>query len=1175
MSMKKIFILLLLSFIITLRNSKAQPAHLSFDHLDAKAGLPDIDIRDMMQDYQGYIWLATQNGIARYDGYQLKVYKPGIEDKSNLPNFFFTNIIEDKNHDLWVNSLNNGLFKYNRSADRFIQYKVKNFSDKGSQNIAGTDSTGKIWSKIAVFNFDHQNLQQFDPATGVFKRYGNNQKGGHYLNCKAFTCFFVDHQGKVWLGTNNGLYLYNPTTDSFTGYLVSNDFLQRKIITMIYQAPSVPGKLWISVRDKKDNKQYLLLRDIKTGQIEKFTHLASDKHTLVNDTVSAAFEDKKHRLWLGTESGISLYNDKTKQFTNYTPIDTVHGDYKNHIYIITAGRDNNLWMTTEYGLLCFNPETGVFKRYIHDKDDPASLNNMYIAKLLFDRDGILWAGLSFGGADRINPVKSAFAPLYAKSHKFPWHEVHTIAKASNGLLWIGASNGLYRYDTVKQAAELISRGFVYRLFVAKNGVVYYSAEGGVGAYYPLTGKKEIYKSDPKDSTSLSDPHLIVIREDHTGIIWIGTNGGGICAFNPHTKKFKRYPYIVNDNTQVSHDKLDDNGVFCIYEDNKGTVWAGTSQGGLNHFDRKKNIFISSFQPKEAVNSLMSITQDNKGGLWVGSYYNGLFLVDSHTGRPLKRITEKDGLLSDGVPVIHADPAGFLWIGTARGFSKINTRDFSIKNYKADGSIWENIFNSFNGGISDIDGNIFVFNGDKIMSFDTRVIKKDISPPLVHITNISYSDSRLTKDSSITLQTFGQKQVELPWNENKITFNYVAIHYTNPAENTYAYQLQGYDNHWIQAGVQRSTTYTNLSPGTYTFMVKAANSDDVWNNKGDSFTIIISPPWWQTWWAWTLYVVLFAASVYAFITYRSRKLLHDKRVLEETVQIRTTEVMEQKEEIVQQKEEIETQRDGLEKTLVELKATQKQLIQSEKMASLGELTAGIAHEIQNPLNFINNFSEVSKEMMEEMKEEIDKGDIDEIKLIATDIEQNLEKIIHHGKRADAIVKGMLEHSRKSSGHKEMTDINALGDEYLRLAYHGMRAKDKTFSAAMNTDFDNNAGKINIIAQDIGRVLLNLFNNAFYAVAEKAKTAGAGYQPTVTIETKRKDDKAIITVSDNGHGIPKNITDKIFQPFFTTKPTGQGTGLGLSLSYDIITAHEGEIKVESMEGEGTKFIISLPV
>lgn len=265
---------------------------------------------------------------------------------------------------------------------------------------------------------------------------------------------------------------------------------------------------------------------------------------------------------------------------------------------------------------------------------------------------------------------------------------------------------------------------------------------------------------------------------------------------------------------------------------------------------------------------------------------------------------------------------------------------------------------------------------------------------------------------------------------------------------------------------------------------------------------------------------------------------------------------------------------LEKTLSDLKSTQTQLIHSEKMASLGELTAGIAHEIQNPLNFVNNFSEVSNELIDELDEELNKGDINEAKIIGTNIKQNLEKINHHGKRADAIVKGMLQHSRTSSGQKESTNINALCDEYLRLAYHGLRAKDKSFNAALQTDFDSSTGKINIIPQDIGRVLLNLFNNAFYAVHEKKNQLNEIYEPTVSVCTKKVDNKIAISVKDNGNGIPQKVIDKIFQPFFTTKPTGQGTGLGLSLSYDIIKAHGGEIKVENKEGEGSEFIIVLP-
>ena len=292
--------------------------------------------------------------------------------------------------------------------------------------------------------------------------------------------------------------------------------------------------------------------------------------------------------------------------------------------------------------------------------------------------------------------------------------------------------------------------------------------------------------------------------------------------------------------------------------------------------------------------------------------------------------------------------------------------------------------------------------------------------------------------------------------------------------------------------------------------------------------------------------------------------------------RTTAILleETIEELELKRKSIEETNTALHQSLEELKATQIQLIQSEKMASLGELTAGIAHEIQNPLNFVNNFSEVSSELLDEMKAEIDNGNFDDVKEIANDVIQNLEKINHHGKRADAIVKGMLQHSRSSSGKKEPTDINALCDEYLRLSYHGLRAKDKSFNATMKTDFDHSIGNINIIPQDIGRVVLNLLTNAFYAVDEKKQSGIADYEPTVSISTKNVGNEIEIRVSDNGNGIPQSAVDKIFQPFFTTKPTGKGTGLGLSLAYDIVRAHGGAICVQSEEGSMSEFTINLP-
>jgi signal transduction histidine kinase len=275
--------------------------------------------------------------------------------------------------------------------------------------------------------------------------------------------------------------------------------------------------------------------------------------------------------------------------------------------------------------------------------------------------------------------------------------------------------------------------------------------------------------------------------------------------------------------------------------------------------------------------------------------------------------------------------------------------------------------------------------------------------------------------------------------------------------------------------------------------------------------------------------------------------------------------------------LKKQKQEMEIMLEKLTSAQKQLVQSEKMASLGELTAGIAHEIQNPLNFVNNFSELNQELIAELNAErlkpLQERNEDVENEILNDIRANEEKIAHHGKRADAIVKGMLQHSRTSTGQRESTDINALCEEYLRLAYHGLKAKDNSFHAGFKTDFDPAAGSINLVPQDIGRVLLNLINNAFYAVQEKANQHPAGYEPMVTVATKRLNHRVEITVSDNGNGIPDSIRDKIFQPFFTTKPTGQGTGLGLSLSYDIVKAHGGELLAESRVDHGTVFIIHL--
>jgi signal transduction histidine kinase len=364
------------------------------------------------------------------------------------------------------------------------------------------------------------------------------------------------------------------------------------------------------------------------------------------------------------------------------------------------------------------------------------------------------------------------------------------------------------------------------------------------------------------------------------------------------------------------------------------------------------------------------------------------------------------------------------------------------------------------------------------------------------------------------------------------------------------RLLPHETEWRHVEGDPLVNYYQLPPGNYTLEVKGSDSNGIWAEETARMDIHISPPWWKSKWAYGVYTIFLAIGILGVHRVQKARVIRKER---ERIKDR---------ELAQAKE--------IEKAYTELKNTQSQLIHSEKMASLGELTAGIAHEIQNPLNFVNNFSEVNKELLDELKEAQAKGDHHAVEEITRDIIENEDKIIHHGKRAEVIVKSMLQHSRTSNGKKEPTDINSLADEYLRLAYHGFRAKDKSFNANIKTELTDDLPKINVVPQDIGRVILNLVNNAFQAVKDVDK-------PEVVVSTRHEAKGIEISVKDNGPGIPEKIKEKIFQPFFTTKPAGEGTGLGLSLSYDIVTkGHGGELKLRTLSDglAGKEFVIYLP-
>jgi len=1191
--MKKATSILLLSLMYLMSMAqKNQPAELQFNRLFVNDGLPESYVTALVQDKQGYMWIGTQNGLVRYDGYAPKVYNFGINDpyKRSIGSIFL-----DREGRLWVGGgfETGSLYLYNRAEDRFISYKPdSSATDSLPHAINGIyqDRKGLLW--LISYNDANKKgrLDRFDPATKKFATYYYKEKGAHNLNTKFITNFIEDEKTGMWVGSSNGIYQYNEKTDHFDPHLAATDSAKQN--TYYLTSSAEPGLFWISGRQTNPPNKGLGLSkyDTRTNTVTEFRNQTNDSSSIASDNTRWIRSDSLRRLWIATDKGLSLFVPEKNNFINYQLKDKSDGRNIGMVEL-QADLNNNLWLTSQRGLVFFNSLTKTFTLYPAHEKDPHGLTSNNIYNLFIDPSGILWFGSGAVGLQWINKPYSKFIKYKdnpGQPHHFSAGLVTGFAESNDSSIWLATLGGLYRWQPrsdsfkLEKFSKTLSKDFYTTAIIAdKQGRIWFGAgdnaiqgKQGLYCYDPKTGQTKYFGNDKKDTTSLSGNYIGSLLQDHLGNIWVGTGGGGMCRYNEKLQNFTRYPFNKNTTfNRSTNGALDDDGVQVIYEDKSGTIWVGTNNGGLNRFNREAGTFTSYNQQLPGFSCVISIYEDARNLLWVGTYFGGVFSFDSKTSQA-KMYSEKDGLLYNGASGIIEDNKENLWLASYRGISIFSPQRNKVRNLTiANGLPSENLTTAFKTSSGQ-----FLFSGNDggFFSFSPEDLTPDLHTPMVHIetVDIAMPDADKAKDS--TLIIFGKDSISFRYNENRLSFHYVGLYYQNPQLNQYSYKLDGYDKDWIAAGTQRMATYTNLSPGHYTFHVKAANSDGVWNEKGASFSFTILPPWWKTWWAYCLYIMLFGGSIWAFIHYRSKALRRENQVLEEKVNHRTSQ---------------------LQNSLRDLQATQSQLIQSEKMASLGELTAGIAHEIQNPLNFVNNFSEVNTELIEELVEEVDKGNTSEVKAIAKDIKENEQKINHHGKRADAIVKGMLQHSRSSNGQKEPTDINALADEYLRLAYHGLRAKDKSFNATLKTDYDEKIDKINVIPQDIGRVILNLITNAFYVVNEKALSGVSAtlsaasaptavkYEPIVSVSTKKEGNKILISVKDNGNGIPQKVLDKIFQPFFTTKPTGQGTGLGLSLSYDIVKSHGGELKVETLsaeaaaqagiEGEGTIFIISIPV
>jgi signal transduction histidine kinase/ligand-binding sensor domain-containing protein len=1123
-------------------------------------------VKQIFEDSKNRLWVASdQVGVQLFDR-ATNTFK-GIDFTdytgntiSHYSETFFKTIIELKNGNIIAASPSHGVFIYNAALNEFQAYLPSPELNKNRVREIYEDRSGKLWLGATdnIFIYDPASftmrtidLREIFPEQGANNRYGDFYEvaGDKIMFISSFgllesdlkaTSFsvisngidnirpqslFRDTFGIYWISTSgSGLYKLDPTKKPFQFLRIGNSNLSSNI---------TKGVLDITHNTK--NRDELIISLYGQG-IYKYSQAANSFSKIQNESGLNLVTDNNENVWFTSDSLLYKLNLKTGNkesflFPNfkYTRAFDVND--------LKFGPDKKLWISGDRGIETFDPETEEFGQLPSIMNKKASSELMSkirgvaatkepIASILKAGEGvnlskefklnestkILMLTLGEGRLQNFDPNMFDFGTIENSNGETLWASDITQNSFHDG--------GGYKNRLSMGTLELPA-GTYKITFQTDIGHNYgaFNVEPPIDSdWYGI----QVFQVDENDYEYLEDqikkeldntylpPFEIVndleFSEKYVRSAWIGTNGAALIKLNLTDNSYKRYNYADDGGNIINPF----NSSFDVLEDKDGIVWIIT-RGGLLRFDPE----MESFKIIEGLpsNQISFMIQDLNGNLWFGTP-GGISMLDK---------TNKNTQLS---------------------FIQYDNTD-GINNMPLNNSL----------AITD-EGKIFYGGIGGLNTFFPGNPNKTLPKPV--LTNLMVSGESLNEiadEIGLDTNISEAKSVTLPYNYNNLSLEFAAVHFSRPEKNKLAFMLDGIDEDWNLSN-RKFASYSNLPPGDYEFKIKGANGDGVWNPEISSLKIFITPPWWKTWWAYSLYGILLL-----FVLWQLHKFQRE----------RTLRLERQK---TQQKDLEQAKK--IEKAYAELQATQSQLIQSEKMASLGELTAGIAHEIQNPLNFVNNFSEVNIELIDEMLEELKAGNNEEAIEISNDIKENEKKITHHGKRADSIVKGMLKHSRNTSGEREPTNINAIAEEYLRLAYHGLRAKDKSFNATLNTDFDESIGNINVAGQDIGRVILNLITNALHAISPSSHGSNEETvkDPTIWLSTKQIGDDVLIKIKDNGSGIPNKILDKIFQPFFTTKASGQGTGLGLSMSYDIIKSHGGELKVESKEGEGTTFTIVIP-
>jgi ligand-binding sensor domain-containing protein/serine phosphatase RsbU (regulator of sigma subunit) len=810
-----------LVIVILLVLPRFAPSRVKFKHITLEQGLSQTSVFCILQDHKGFMWFGTQDGLNKYDGYKFRIYQPNPENPNSINSNYITCMCEDKSGVLWIGTNSSGLNRFNRREESFTRYRhiPNNPTSLSSDFVRDVyeDHLGILWIGTA-----DNGLNQLDRQKEVFIRHQYREDDPSGLSSSSVSVIYEDRSGVLWIGTlGGGLNQFDRETQVFRHYRANpqdTNRLTSDAITAIFEDHS--GEFWIGTNVG------LHFFDRKTGEVKRYLSNPDDPTSLSNNSVNVIYEDHSGVLWIGTTNGLNQFNRRTERFLRYLP-DTGNPTTisTNFIASIYEDRSGILWVGTGGGgINKFDRQREKFLTYLHDPGNPNSLNNRIVYSIYEEKDGTLWIGTSGGGLNRM--------------------------ERKNG------SPTFISYRNIPNDLTSLSSDYIFCLLEDRNEVLWIgTAGGGLNRFNRENETFTRYVNIPNNPNSLSGNGVRALCQDQAGILWIGTFGSGINRFDPKTGTFKIYQNIPNDPTSLSH-----NTIRIIYEDSSGVLWIGTDGGGLNKFNSQTGQF-TRYQtrpndPTSLGNDLvMSIYEDQKKGLWIGTSV-GLNHLDRETGT-FTHYTEKHGLPNNVIYGILEDERGHLWLSTNRGLSQFDPRGKTFKNYNVNDGLQSNEFNG-NSCFKSRSGEMFFGGINGLNAFYPAEITHNTHVPPIVITDFRIFNKPVPIGPNFPLQRpiTETKEITLSYKHHVFSFEFVALNYTLPEKNQYAYMMEGFDQDWnYTTSAKRFASYTNLTPGKYVFRVKGSNNDGVWNEQGTSIKITITPPMWKTWWFQTLSALL--------------------------------------------------------------------------------------------------------------------------------------------------------------------------------------------------------------------------------------------------------------------------------------------------------------------------------